>query len=100
MTQLYMFLASHDSFSVALKKELNNIPCEEILTDLVNLCCDMYDQKRYLTPETKHVLLKVRHMAIGCYGRRKEGWGWGGGGSGEGGKRGAGRVGGGEGGKK
>ena len=55
-----MFLASHDSFSVALKKELNNIACEDILTDLVVLCADLYEQKRYVTPEDKHVLLKVR----------------------------------------
>ena len=58
--QLYMFVASHDTFSVALKKELNTIPCEDALTSLVNLCAELYESKRYVTPESKHILLKVR----------------------------------------
>lgn len=32
---------------------------EELLADIVNLCVDYYDNKMYLTPSEKHMLLKV-----------------------------------------
>lgn len=33
---------------------------EELLADIVNLCVDYYENKMYLTPNEKHMLLKVR----------------------------------------
>lgn len=33
---------------------------EELLADIVNLCVDYYENKMYLTPSEKHMLLKVR----------------------------------------
>lgn len=32
---------------------------EELLADIVNLCVDYYEDKLYLTPSEKHMLLKV-----------------------------------------
>lgn len=32
---------------------------EELLADIVNLCVDYYENKMYLTPNEKHMLLKV-----------------------------------------
>lgn len=44
---------------------------EELLADIVNLCVDYYENRMYLTPSEKHMLLKVR--GCGC------GWVWEGG---------------------
>lgn len=33
---------------------------EELLADIVNLCVDYYENRMYLTPSEKHMLLKVR----------------------------------------
>lgn len=32
---------------------------EELLADIVNICVDYYENKMYLTPGEKHMLLKV-----------------------------------------
>lgn len=32
---------------------------EELLADIVNICVDYYENKMYLTPSEKHMLLKV-----------------------------------------
>lgn len=36
---------------------------EELLADIVNLCVDYYENRMYLTPSEKHMLLKVRAIA-------------------------------------
>lgn len=33
---------------------------EELLADIVNICVDYYENKMYLTPSEKHMLLKVQ----------------------------------------
>ena len=33
---------------------------EELLADIVNVCVDYYENKMYLTPSEKHMLLKVQ----------------------------------------
>lgn len=33
---------------------------EELLADIVNICVDYYENKMYLTPSEKHMLLKVK----------------------------------------
>ncbi|KAG5852723.1 hypothetical protein ANANG_G00065610 [Anguilla anguilla] len=38
---------------------------DELLADIVNLCVDYYENKMYLTPNEKHMLLKV--MGFGLY---------------------------------
>lgn len=37
---------------------------EELLADIVNLCVDYYENKMYLTPSEKHMLLKVGDMCL------------------------------------
>lgn len=37
---------------------------EELLADIVNLCVDYYENKLYLTPSEKHMLLKVNGTEI------------------------------------
>uniref|UniRef100_A0A8C4ST04 Cytoplasmic FMR1-interacting protein n=1 Tax=Erpetoichthys calabaricus TaxID=27687 RepID=A0A8C4ST04_ERPCA len=50
----------------SLQQQLEVIPgYEELLADIVNLCVDYYENKMYLTPNEKHMLLKV--MGFGLY---------------------------------
>lgn len=37
---------------------------EELLADIVNLCVDYYENKMYLTPSEKHMLLKVGFFLV------------------------------------
>lgn len=37
---------------------------EELLADIVNICVDYYENKMYLTPSEKHMLLKVHTCDI------------------------------------
>ncbi|XP_048193540.1 cytoplasmic FMR1-interacting protein 2-like [Perognathus longimembris pacificus] len=49
-----------------LHQQLEVIPgYEELLADIVNICVDYYENKMYLTPSEKHMLLKV--MGFGLY---------------------------------
>ncbi|KAJ7414243.1 Cytoplasmic FMR1-interacting protein 2 [Pitangus sulphuratus] len=58
---LSMFLANHNRITQA-----EVIPgYEELLADIVNICVDYYENKMYLTPSEKHMLLKV--MGFGLY---------------------------------
>lgn len=44
-----------------LHQQLEVIPgYEELLADIVNICVDYYENKMYLTPSEKHMLLKVQ----------------------------------------
>lgn len=50
-----------------LQQQLEVIPgYEELLADIVNLCVDYYENRMYLTPSEKHMLLKVRG-GWGCW---------------------------------
>lgn len=45
---------------------------EELLADIVNLCVDYYENKLYLTPSEKHMLLKVSkavhlQLSVDCF---------------------------------
>ncbi|CAN0347133.1 unnamed protein product [Lampetra fluviatilis] len=63
---LSMFLASHNKITQTLQQHLEVIPgYEELLADIVNLCVEFYDDKLYLTPSEKHMLLKV--MGFGLF---------------------------------
>uniref|UniRef100_A0A670HWK8 Cytoplasmic FMR1 interacting protein 1 n=1 Tax=Podarcis muralis TaxID=64176 RepID=A0A670HWK8_PODMU len=63
---LSMFLANHNKITQSLQQQLEVIPgYEELLADIVNLCVDYYENKMYLTPSEKHMLLKV--MGFGLY---------------------------------
>uniref|UniRef100_A0A665VIT9 Cytoplasmic FMR1-interacting protein n=1 Tax=Echeneis naucrates TaxID=173247 RepID=A0A665VIT9_ECHNA len=63
---LSMFLANHNKITQSLQQQLEVINgYEELLADIVNLCADYYENKMYLTPSEKHMLLKV--MGFGLY---------------------------------
>ncbi|KAA8589716.1 hypothetical protein FQN60_013081 [Etheostoma spectabile] len=56
---LSMFLANHNKITQSLQQQLEVINgYEELLADIVNLCVDYYEDKMYLTPNEKHMLLK------------------------------------------
>ncbi|CAB1323681.1 unnamed protein product, partial [Coregonus sp. 'balchen'] len=63
---LSMFLANHNKITQSLQQQLEVINGhDELLADIVNLCVDYYDNRMYLTPNEKHMLLKV--MGFGLY---------------------------------
>ncbi|KAF3834823.1 hypothetical protein F7725_027381 [Dissostichus mawsoni] len=56
---LSMFLANHNKITQSLQQQLEVINgYEELLADIVNLCVEYYENKMYLTPNEKHMLLK------------------------------------------
>lgn len=62
--QLYLFLGNHDRFAAKLKEELANVKgFEDVLIDMANTCADMFENKMYVEPQSKHLLLKA--MAFG-----------------------------------
>ena len=46
---------------------------EELLADIVNLCVDYYENRMYLTPSEKHMLLKVRVLREHCQQHHEKG---------------------------
>lgn len=57
---LSLFLASHDQITQELKKKLRQVQnYEDLMLDIINICMIYYEEKRYLVPEDKHMLLKV-----------------------------------------
>ncbi|XP_013390578.1 cytoplasmic FMR1-interacting protein 2 isoform X3 [Lingula anatina] len=60
---LAFFLATQNKIRDTLKETLQSIPnFEELLADVVNICMEMYENKQYLLPSEKHMLVKV----MGC----------------------------------
>jgi len=63
---LSMFLAKQGSIREELKKALEKIKnFEELLCDIINICLLMFEQKSYLSPAEKHMLVKV--MGFGLF---------------------------------
>ncbi|XP_077992944.1 cytoplasmic FMR1-interacting protein 1-like [Glandiceps talaboti] len=63
--RLTLFLAQHDEMSNTLKKNLEAIPgFEDLLADIINICMYHYEDKLYLTPSEKHMLLKVMGFCL------------------------------------
>ena len=59
--KLSLFLATKNKIRDILKEGLEKIQgFDELLSDVVNLCCKLYEQNMYLLPKDKHMLLKVR----------------------------------------
>lgn len=57
---LSMFLATQNKIRDTVKENLEKIPgYEELLSDVVNLAVHMFDTRMYLTPNEKHMLVKV-----------------------------------------
>lgn len=63
---LSMFLATQNKIRDAVRETLEKIPgYEDLMADVVNLCVHMFETKMYLTPEEKHMLVKV--MGFGLF---------------------------------
>lgn len=63
---LSMFLATQNKIRDTVKDALEKIPgYEDLLSDVVNICVHMFETKMYLTPEEKHMLVKV--MGFGLF---------------------------------
>ena len=62
---LSMFLATHDRIRTLLKERLDQIQgVEELLADVVNLCLNHFENKTYLLPSDKHMLIKVHEFCL------------------------------------
>jgi cytoplasmic FMR1 interacting protein len=63
---LSMFLATQNKIRDTVKDTLEKISgFEELICDVVNIAVHMFEQKMYLTPEEKHMLVKV--MGFGLF---------------------------------
>lgn len=63
---LSMFLATQNKIRDTVKDTLEKITgFEELICDIVNISVHMFEQKMYLTPEEKHMLVKV--MGFGLF---------------------------------
>ena len=63
-----MFLATQNKIRDSLKGTLEEIPnYEELLCDVVNLCIYMFENKMYMLPGEKHMLVKVKSRADAVY---------------------------------
>lgn len=55
-----MFLATNDQITVLIKNCLQEVSgYEDLLCDIINICVKHYEEKSYLVPDEKHMLLKV-----------------------------------------
>ncbi|XP_045119572.1 cytoplasmic FMR1-interacting protein-like isoform X1 [Portunus trituberculatus] len=63
---LSMFLATQNKIRDTLKEKLTAIPSyEDLLCDVVNISMHMFENRMYLTPKEKHMLVKV--MGFGLF---------------------------------
>ncbi|XP_071452530.1 cytoplasmic FMR1-interacting protein isoform X2 [Hetaerina americana] len=62
---LSMFLATQNKIRDTVKENLEKIPnYEDLLADVVNICVQMFENKMYLTPNDKHMLVKVMGFSL------------------------------------
>lgn len=60
MQNLSMFLATQNKIKDDLKLQMKAIEgYEELLSDVVNICAHMYEQQLYISPNEKHMFVKV-----------------------------------------
>ena len=58
---LTMFLATQDQITSKLKTKLEVVDgYEDVLCEIIDLCCTLYEQKAFILPAEKHMLLKVK----------------------------------------
>ena len=63
--KLNIFLASRDSFSMKLRSDLHaSMVGEEILLEVIERCCSLYERKVHVLPEDKHMLLRALAFAL------------------------------------
>uniref|UniRef100_A0A1B0CHB8 Putative cytoplasmic fmr1-interacting protein n=1 Tax=Lutzomyia longipalpis TaxID=7200 RepID=A0A1B0CHB8_LUTLO len=63
---LSMFLATQNKIRDAVRETLEKVNgYEDLMADVVNICVHMFETKMYMTPEEKHMLVKV--MGFGLF---------------------------------
>ena len=61
--KLSMFLATQNKVRDSLKDAFMKIPgYEELLADVVSICVHMYENRMYLEPNEKYMLVKVKDI--------------------------------------
>ena len=62
--KLSMFLATQNKVRDSLKDAFMKIPgYEELLADVVSICVHMYENRMYLEPNEKYMLVKVSNIS-------------------------------------
>ena len=60
---LSLFLANQNKITFLLKEGLETIQgYDDVLADVLTLCVKLYESNMYITPNDKHVLLKVQKI--------------------------------------
>ncbi len=60
---LSLFLANQNKITYLLKEGLETIQgYDDVLADVLTLCVKLYEGNLYITPNDKHVLLKVQYV--------------------------------------
>ena len=60
--KLSMFLATQNKVRDSLKEAFTRIPgYEELLADVISICVHMYENRMYLEPNEKYMLVKVNN---------------------------------------
>lgn len=64
---LSLFLANQNKITFLLKEGLETIQgYDDVLADVLTLCVRLYESNMYITPNDKHVLLKVENIVF-CF---------------------------------
>lgn len=64
---LSLFLANQNKITFLLKEGLETIQgYDDVLADVLALCVRLYESNMYITPNDKHVLLKVQYI-VPCF---------------------------------
>jgi len=64
---LSLFLANQNKITFLLKEGLETIQgYDDVLADVLTLCVRLYESNMYITPNDKHVLLKVQYV-VPCF---------------------------------
>ena len=62
---LSLFLANQHKITFLLKEGLEQIQgYEDVLADVLNLSVRLYESNMYITPNDKHILLKVKSQGV------------------------------------
>ena len=63
--KLSMFLATQNKVRDSLKEAFTRIPgYEELLADVISICVHMYENRMYLEPNEKYMLVKVNNFFV------------------------------------
>lgn len=60
MNSLSIFLATQNNIKEKLRSDIQQIDSyEEIMSDVINICAQFYENRYYVSPDEKHMFVKV-----------------------------------------